>query len=59
MRLSSLSFFVLFSFHAFAQKDNVLRNPTEIPVVYNGVTVPLSEYVEDPNAVNEITRDPS
>lgn len=41
---------------ALAQKDNILRNPTEIPVVYHGETVPLRDYVEDPNAVNEITK---
>lgn len=39
-----------------AQKDNILRNPTEIPVTYHGETVPLRNYVEDPNAVNEITK---
>jgi len=40
----------------FAQKDNVLRNPTEIPVTFHGETVPLRDYVEDPNAENEITK---
>ncbi len=39
-----------------AQKDNILRNPVEIPVTYHGETVPLRDYVEDPNAVNEITK---
>jgi hypothetical protein len=39
-----------------AQKDNILRNPTEIPVTFHGETVPLRDYVEDPNAVNEITK---
>lgn len=39
-----------------AQKDNILRNPTEIPVTYHGETVALRDYVEDPNAVNEITK---
>ncbi|MDB4678245.1 T9SS type A sorting domain-containing protein [bacterium] len=41
---------------ALAQKDNILRNPTEIPVTFHGETVPLRDYVEDPSAVNEITK---
>ncbi|MCF8464616.1 MAG: T9SS type A sorting domain-containing protein [Flavobacteriales bacterium] len=39
-----------------AQKDNILRNPTEIPVTFLGETVPLRDYIEDPNAANEITK---
>ncbi|MBI1288704.1 MAG: T9SS type A sorting domain-containing protein [Flavobacteriales bacterium] len=37
-------------------KDNILRNPSMIPVTFHGETVPLRDYVEDPNAVNEITK---
>lgn len=47
---------LIFSVSSNAQKDNVLRNPTVIPVTFNGETVPLRDYVEDPNAVNEITK---
>lgn len=39
-----------------AQKDNVLRNVELIPVTFHGETVPLRDYVEDPNAENEITK---
>ncbi|MCB9187544.1 MAG: hypothetical protein H6601_12470, partial [Flavobacteriales bacterium] len=38
------------------KKDNVLRDPTVIPVTFLGETVPLRDYVEDPNAVNETTK---
>jgi hypothetical protein len=40
----------------FAQKDNVLRSATEIPVTYHGETIPLRDYEEDVDVVNEITR---
>ena len=35
---------------------NVLTNVTVIPEVSHGVTVPLRDYIEDPNVVNEITK---
>lgn len=54
LKLIVLGVFV--SVQLMAQKDNILRNPTEIEVRFDGETVPLSEYVEDPNAINEITK---
>ncbi|MCF8277794.1 MAG: T9SS type A sorting domain-containing protein [Flavobacteriales bacterium] len=54
--LHILVFGLFISSATFAQKDNVLRNPTEIPVTFHGETVPLRDYIEDPNAVNEITK---
>ncbi|MCF8460338.1 MAG: T9SS type A sorting domain-containing protein [Flavobacteriales bacterium] len=47
---------LLISTSLLAQKDNILRNPTEIPVTFHGETVPLRDYIEDPNVVNEITK---
>ena len=55
-RLNLLAIGLFVSSSLFAQKDNILRNPTEIPVTFHGETVPLRDYVEDPNAVNEITK---
>ncbi|MCF8371583.1 MAG: T9SS type A sorting domain-containing protein [Bacteroidales bacterium] len=40
----------------FAQKSDVLLNPDIIPIIFHGETQPLGSYVEDPNAVNELTR---
>ena len=39
-----------------AQKVTV-TSPEVIPMTYLGTTVPLRDYVEDPDAVNEITRE--
>ncbi|MBP9152889.1 MAG: hypothetical protein KBF73_11445, partial [Flavobacteriales bacterium] len=55
-KLSFLAIGLLVSTSLLAQKDNILRNPTEIPVTFHGETVSLRDYIEDPNAVNEITK---
>jgi hypothetical protein len=42
--------------HAMAQKDNVIRNPEVITVEFLGETMPLDQYVESTDAVNEVTK---
>jgi gliding motility-associated-like protein len=57
-KLLSLSLSILLSLLIFSQKNNynVLTNVTVIPEVSHGITVELRSYIEDPNAVNEITK---
>lgn len=37
-------------------QKKISLNAEVIPMVYHGQTVALRDYVEDPNAVNEITK---
>ncbi len=53
-----LNLSLIFSLFTYSQKTNhnVLTNVAVMPEVSHGVTVELRSYIEDPNAINEITK---
>ena len=54
--LTLLFFSYFFLFHSQKSDYNVLTDVTVIPEVSHSVTVELRHYIEDPNAINEITK---